>query len=75
VNDRARQFSQESGLISGLFEAMPKEWLSDQAKIDLQMTILCSHLEKGHVVQNFVDVVSKHTQDGASGCAAHVSWV
>jgi hypothetical protein len=65
VKEKARQFSQESGLISGLFDAMPKEWLSDQANVDLQMTILCAHLEKGHVVQNFVDAVSNRTKDAA----------
>lgn len=65
IKEKAREFSQESGLISGLFDAMPKEWLSDEPKIDLQMTILCAHLEKGYVVQNFVEAISSRTKDAA----------
>jgi len=63
VKDHARSFSQESGLLPGLFDAMPKSWLQDCASVDLQMTVLCEHLQKGHVVQNFVDEVSRRAND------------
>lgn len=72
VQDHARKFSQESGLISGLFDAMPKGCLQDRTSIDLQMTLLSAHLEKGHIVQNFVDAVSNRTQEAA---AAFVSKI
>lgn len=65
VKERAREFSQKSGIISGLFDAMPKAWLSNPAKVDLQMAVLCEHLEKGHVVQKFVDEVDRCTKVAA----------
>jgi hypothetical protein len=65
VKDHARAFSHESGLISGLFDAMPKAWLKDSAGVDLQMTVLGEHLQKGHVVQKFVDALNSRTKDAA----------
>ncbi|HSW40664.1 MAG TPA: hypothetical protein VLL97_14360, partial [Acidobacteriota bacterium] len=63
VKDQAHLFSHTSGLIPGLFDAMPKSWLRDRASVDLQMTVLSEHLQKGHVVQNFVNAVNDRAKD------------
>ena len=63
VKSQARHFSEQSGLIAGLFDAMPKAWLSDRVGVDLQMTVICEHLSKGHVVQGFIDGVKSRATD------------
>lgn len=64
VKEHARSFSEKSGLVSGLFDAMPKALLAES--IELQMTILCDYLEKGHVVQSFFDAVNRRTNEAAA---------
>ncbi|UXN67935.1 hypothetical protein N8A98_02455 (plasmid) [Devosia neptuniae] len=63
VKSHARDFSERSGLIAGLFDAMPKAWLKDSAGLKLQMVVLGEHLKKGRVVQEFVDAVSGRAVD------------
>jgi hypothetical protein len=63
VKEQARSFSLASGLIAGLFDAMPKTWIADQVGVDLQMTVLGEHLQKGYVVQGFIDAISARATD------------
>jgi hypothetical protein len=66
IKDYARSFSLKSGLISGLFHAVPKSGLQDPADIGFLMTVLCRYLQEGHVVQNFVDAVRRNTDAAAA---------
>jgi hypothetical protein len=61
VKSNSQVFREASGLIAGLFDAMPKEWLADEYGIHLQMTALAELFQKGHVVQAFVDNIQKQT--------------
>lgn len=63
VKEAARSFSRHSGLLLGLFDAIPKEWLQDRSGVDLQLTVLAEHLQKGHVVQAFFDAVHSRTTE------------
>ena len=63
VETEAKTFSAQSGLIPGLFDAMPKKWLNDRRGVDLQMMIIGEHLQKGHLVQTFVDAVRQRASD------------
>ena len=63
VKEEARSFSRLSGLLPGLFDAMPKHWLQDRSGVGLQLTVLGEHLQKGHVVQAFVDAVSSRVNE------------
>ena len=63
VKEEARSFSRHSGLLPGLFDTMPKEWLQDRSGVDLQLTVLGEHLQKGHVVQAFVDAVNSRATE------------
>ena len=59
VQSSAPKFSKASGLIEGLFDAMPKTWLKDRPSVDLQLAALLTLLNAGHVVQNFIDGVDQ----------------
>jgi hypothetical protein len=63
VKDEAKAFSEQSGLIPGLFDALPKRWLKDRIGVDLQMAVLGDLLQKGHVVQGFVDAIRQRAID------------
>lgn len=63
VKEAARSFSRHSGLLLGLFDAIPKEWLQDRSGVDLQLTVLAEHLQKGHVVQAFFDAVKSRATE------------
>lgn len=64
VKSHAGQFSRQSGLLHGLFDAMPKAWLRDPGNVELQITMLTEHLRRGYLVQDFVNAIS-HRATGA----------
>ncbi|RWJ04917.1 MAG: hypothetical protein EOR25_34100 [Mesorhizobium sp.] len=61
VKKNSVAFRDKSGLITGLFDAMPKEWLKDHLGLQLQMTALSEVFRKGHVVQGFVENIEKQS--------------
>lgn len=63
VQQRSAEFREQSGLLTGLFDAMPKAWLNDQAGVDLQLAALSDLLQSGHVVQEFVDALRARAFD------------
>ena len=57
VKARAQEFSEASGLVGGMFDAMPKQWLSDRLGVDVNLSILLQLYSAGDTVQSFVDAL------------------
>ncbi|MGE8130056.1 hypothetical protein ACQKQD_24050 [Methylobacterium sp. NPDC080182] len=60
VKNASVAFSEASGLVCGMFDAMPKAWLANEVDVTLNLTVILDLYAAGDAVQSFVEALRTH---------------
>lgn len=63
IKEESEAFSEASGLVRGMFDAMPKSWLADDVRIGLNLAVILDLYAAGDTVQGFVETLRKQAQE------------
>lgn len=63
IRAHADDFRRASGLLAGMFHAIPKTELSDQFSLQMHLHLIAMSLQAGHRVQAFVDALRLQVKD------------